>query len=461
MMRSSEAGNPYQFSLPIKDPVNFYGRKRELHQIFDCIRKHESVNICAIRRNGKTSLLQHILHDEVRQRYLADDENTIYLYLDAQTTPPRPEGFFGEVMTSLKAVCPNLSGDIDAASPTESHMRSILRKLQPRHVVLLIDEFEDIAKCAEFPPRFFMFLRGLCIGENLICILATCKRLYDCCPYEVATSPFPNIFKAVGVGPFTPNEAQEFIAETSLRSGVPIAKVSAEVTRVAGRRPYLVQMACWHYFEAWRERGTFDDQAHTTVRQRLAYEARGHLENLWNHHLGPEERRALLLLADNRGQASIRPSVLWQLEKQGHVHEGEIAAEVLADFVRACRPSGVSQDGPEPKQSGLYTKGVRVDEESGQVYINGELLKPPLPARQFRLLSLLYENKDKICDYYKIVTEVWGEDYIDEVEHQQVAALASRLRKRIEPEGKPWKYVDTVHGRGLILKEKANRDTKD
>jgi len=50
-----------------------------------------------------------------------------------------------------------------------------------------------------------------------------------------------------------------------------------------------------------------------------------------------------------------------------------------------------------------------------------------------------------------IVKSVWSEDYLDRVDDQRIAAMVSRLRKRIEPEGKPWRYIVTIHGRGLKL----------
>jgi DNA-binding response OmpR family regulator len=93
-----------------------------------------------------------------------------------------------------------------------------------------------------------------------------------------------------------------------------------------------------------------------------------------------------------------------------------------------------------------------VDVEGGNVYVEGERLDPPLPKYQFRLLRLLYENRDKVCTTDTIVKNVWPKESYYDVDDQRIHALVSRLRSRVEPGGRPWQYIRTVRGRGLILR---------
>ena len=95
--------------------------------------------------------------------------------------------------------------------------------------------------------------------------------------------------------------------------------------------------------------------------------------------------------------------------------------------------------------------GLHVDVDSGNVYLAGAVIDPPLPKHQFLLLRLLYENRGKICTPYMIVKAVWSEDYIDQVDDQRIAQLIRRLRKRVEPDGQPWRNILTVRGRGLTM----------
>jgi len=442
--------NPYRFSGPIREAADFYGRARELRHIFERIRKRESVNVIGERRSGKTSLLLHLLHPSVQQQYIPDEqEELLYVYLDAETVPQTPEGFFHDLLARTRARYPDLPALPPDQTASEQGVRAFLEALAPRRLVLLLDEFEGISSCTGFPPRFFMFLRGLNIGYNLSFVVATCNRLSECCPIEIATSPFPNIFKGIELGPFAPEEMADFLARTSASGGAPIAEVPSFIEGLAGHHPYLAQMACWHYFETWVERGQWDQEAHETVRRRFTEEAGPHFKAVWERYLPADEKQALRALVAGE---SIDPQLLWRLERRGHVREGQIASQVLADVIarQSDVPAGSGEDLPRPPAL-PPAQGLWVDEESGQAYLDGDLLDPPLPDHQYQLLKLLCQNEGKICTPYMIIQAVWSEDYIDEVDDQRIAQLTSRLRKRIEPDGKPWRYILTVHGRGLTL----------
>jgi two-component system response regulator RegX3 len=66
-------------------------------------------------------------------------------------------------------------------------------------------------------------------------------------------------------------------------------------------------------------------------------------------------------------------------------------------------------------------------------------------------MLLLFENADKIVDKYQIVSGVWGDDYIDEVDDARIEKLVSRLRQKIEPDPSSPQFVTTVRGRGYRL----------
>jgi len=83
-------------------------------------------------------------------------------------------------------------------------------------------------------------------------------------------------------------------------------------------------------------------------------------------------------------------------------------------------------------------------------WVDGELA-PTLTELEYKLLLLLYGNLEKICDKYKIVESVWGEDYIDEVDDARIEKLVSRLRHKIEPNPDEPRYLITVRGRGYKL----------
>ena len=73
--------------------------------------------------------------------------------------------------------------------------------------------------------------------------------------------------------------------------------------------------------------------------------------------------------------------------------------------------------------------GVRVDPDSGDVWVNGEKI-PTLTNLEYRLLLLLYGRIGKIVTKYEVVEAVWGEDYIDDVDDARIEKLVSRLRQK-------------------------------
>jgi DNA-binding response OmpR family regulator len=95
-------------------------------------------------------------------------------------------------------------------------------------------------------------------------------------------------------------------------------------------------------------------------------------------------------------------------------------------------------------------KGIRMDVESGDVWVDDVLL-PPLTDLEYRLMLLLYGNLDKICDKYRIVESVWGESYIDQVDDARIEKLISRLRQKLGEDSSDPRFLTTVRGRGYKL----------
>ncbi len=82
---------------------------------------------------------------------------------------------------------------------------------------------------------------------------------------------------------------------------------------------------------------------------------------------------------------------------------------------------------------------------------------PVLTDLEYRLMALLDERRDKVTDKYKIVTTVWGEDYLGDVDDARVEKLVSRLRGKIESDPSNPRYLVTLRGRGYKLQTRPKR----
>jgi DNA-binding winged helix-turn-helix (wHTH) protein len=161
---------------------------------------------------------------------------------------------------------------------------------------------------------------------------------------------------------------------------------------------------------------------------------------IWEQ-LASEEQEGLISLA-TEAEEGLSPQHRMSLEKLGLVVDGRIFSVLFTSFV-ARRGRGAEID----------PQGVYLDVDSGDVWVNGVRI-PVLTDLEFRLLSLLYERRDKISDKYRIVTAVWGESYLGEVDDARVEKLVSRLRSKIEPDPSNPMYLITQRGRGYKLLSK-------
>lgn len=94
---------------------------------------------------------------------------------------------------------------------------------------------------------------------------------------------------------------------------------------------------------------------------------------------------------------------------------------------------------------------LMLDPRSRRVWINQQLLTPPLSIQQFRLLSVLYERQGQVISRSELVAAVWGKEQALGVSDQALDALIRRLRDRLATLDPTHQYIDTVRGHGVYL----------
>jgi len=121
----------------------------------------------------------------------------------------------------------------------------------------------------------------------------------------------------------------------------------------------------------------------------------------------------------------------------------ELLARVRAALRRAEKPSYLNQ-----KRKVLFANDyLTVDVSERKVTINGERLK--LTPREFRLLALLVENADRVLSHQQVLENVWGWEYIDDVDYVRI--YISHLRQKIEPDPSQPRYILTEPGVGYYF----------
>jgi pSer/pThr/pTyr-binding forkhead associated (FHA) protein len=87
-------------------------------------------------------------------------------------------------------------------------------------------------------------------------------------------------------------------------------------------------------------------------------------------------------------------------------------------------------------------------EPPNRVYVNRKATE--LSAKEFALLTYLYDHAERICSKRDIAAAVWP-DYDGEVFDYQIESLIKRLRQKIEVNPEDPQIIVTLRGRGYQL----------
>ena len=320
--------NPFTYGNPISNPARFFGRLREVEQVFSRLRnaEAESSSLVGERRVGKTSLLHFLSHPDTRRRYGLNPDQYIFVYTDLQMVDSSvtPARLAQRLMRQMAQQCEDaeVKQMVEELRQVEVIDNFALADLfdaidqKDLHVVFLLDEFEKVTANPNFGPDFFYGLRSLAIQHNLTLITSSRSELIELTHSEVIrSSPFFNIFANINVGLFSEAEALQLI-DTSLNgSGVRFTDSElAAIFRLAGFHPFFIQAACFFLFEAYSN--DLDSAAREKyLIKEFGEEARPHFDNYW-YNSSDNEKIVLTALAllEREGRAGKRSFSLDQLQ---------------------------------------------------------------------------------------------------------------------------------------------------
>jgi DNA-binding winged helix-turn-helix (wHTH) protein len=292
-----------------------------------------------------------------------------------------------------------------------------------RHVVLVFDEFDEVYTALE--DRTLLNLRALKdkFQNRLAYVTATTRPLTD--PAFRKENEFAELF-TVNVLPL------RLLSEADARSV--LQEVGGERLPAETQRA-LLAAAGGHF-------GLLHALAHAAQHQPENYRndpnVRAECLKIWNQ-LRPDEQTALKALVTNPDDG-LNPHDRARLSAFGLItDEGRLFSDLFTAFVRHQTAL------PEQAQP-----GVRVDEDAGEVWIEGVKVTV-LTDLEYRLMQLLYQRQDRLTTKEQIVEAVWSGQYLDRVDDARIEKLVSRLRAKIEPDPLRPRYLLTQRGRGYKL----------
>jgi two-component system, OmpR family, KDP operon response regulator KdpE len=123
--------------------------------------------------------------------------------------------------------------------------------------------------------------------------------------------------------------------------------------------------------------------------------------------------------------------------------------ELLARVKAALRRADAASSSNRKKV--IYSDDyLTVDVAERKISVKDERVK--LTPREFRVLALLVENPGRIVSHQQILENVWGWEYIDDVDYVRI--YISHLRQKIETDPSQPKYILTEPGVGYYFHPK-------
>jgi len=439
-------------------------REGDVAYVANCIAEAECCSIVGLSNMGKSTLLRSLSLPAVQtQQFGTEADRYLLVYVDFNLISQVTEQGIYEVILrnvlealeaqeaapELKAAVRNVYQVVIAPdSPFriplafEDSLKTILDQ-QSRMLVLLFDEFDEVF--AEVEPRVFVRLRALKDKHwpRLCYVTATAHPLSEI-RHEREVGEFCELFAAHVhyLAPLSEADAHLLVQHWVTRSHIPLTASDMDfIIQCAGGHPSLL-LATSRAVAKAKEEAILRPSAmgYEHVREQLDSDTNIRLEcaKLWNDLTATEQEALTALLSQQQVVAGLDT-----LMEKGIVYASASGRRVFSDLFAgfARRQQWVRRRGP---------RGIRIDVESGEVWVDGKLA-PMLTDLEYKLLLLLYGNLDKICDKYKIVESVWGENYIDEVDDARIEKLVSRLREKLEPNPAEPKYLQTIRGRGYKL----------
>ncbi len=314
--------NPFFSRQRVTDADCFYGRQREIENLYSAIITGQCRSIVGERKLGKSSLLTAVSRPATMERYGLDPARTIFLYIDLEgMASAQREDFWIELLDRLSAALPPEADDLchrvetllDAGELRFTTVRRLLRRIRDGNLelVLALDEFEGLASNSNFEPDFYGELRSLAGELGIVYLTASKRGLYDLTYHHTDTlsSPFFNIFSEIALGLMPEDEARNLLENLSQKGHGPgFCEEEVELgLELAGPHPFFLQIAGYHLYELPGRGEPQIPDAYERAARRFTAEAEDHYRYLWSQ-LSLEEQQAIL--SPNMSKESLRRTLL-------------------------------------------------------------------------------------------------------------------------------------------------------
>jgi len=268
-MNTTQLENPFS-SEPVELPKQFFGRKSETQRTLDFLRRQQCVSVVGPASIGKTSFLRHIAHPCVRTKHRRAEEK-IFVHLDGRSLADLKIGecclhICREVVRQIKetasiekSVGDQLDGVIRKTGNGTAyfHLDFLFRTIQSNGLALivLLDNFDPLAQSSHLEDHFFAALRSLNAIRSVTYLVASQYPMHELEQIRPG-SPFFNIFQAIKLGAFEPDESRDLVVTLLQRADVVFPNfILDHILQLGKNEPHHLQRAGGVAFQLWQENG--------------------------------------------------------------------------------------------------------------------------------------------------------------------------------------------------------------
>ena len=461
-----------------REPVSeLKGRTAEVRWISDKLSSNmpQNCNIVGEPRIGKSSLLQHVYHEQLG---LPVGLNGVYVMLRlVELSDYSPRSFwrfvYKRVVTALKihgfVVDDELlqESDVDARDLFDSldeTLEEIIDSARLDRIILLIDDF-DVLVYQGIKSRDLDWLRSLVTryGQAMAFVISSTDSLVRLSERILQqeenpmVSPFANIFHNLQLGLMKKDEAIALCHAAAQSEQMSLLSDEAVdfLLNEAGRHPALLKIGAGYLFEA--QRMSEPDEVYEDARSDFLFD--GHVrwlcQNLFQRRTD-EEKVALLELAQETA-VTADPIIINRLKRQLGLVEKRNGRISL--FSNAFQHWTLRQEmgGSDVSDSGSGETAVLEQPEPTFEYIaasrmvrlsNGEEVR--LTPLENRLLKYFLDNSNVVCTTDELLKNIWGPNKTRAV----VEKAVNRLRTKIEVDPKRPRFILSARGEGYLLRKR-------
>lgn len=314
----TQPGNPYQSSRPVTEPEDLFGRKTEFELVYQMLLSGESINVMGPRRIGKSSFLKVLPKPEIQKQVLGKeifDENYFFNYIDMESQKKvSPFDFLSKLTHQLKKTGLNINPNIQSYKDFEIIIEELTD--QKKRLMILLDEFDCVAKNEQFDIQFFDMLRSYQQQYLISYVVASTERIKKVSKSAVTSSPFFNIFRFLRLGLLTKKEAENLICkDDSLSSHKHFVRL------ITGEHPFFISLLCFYiYYFKNTDPGLTFEEINKKALVHFMEEAFDHFIYYWEH-ISAEERVVLKKIAGKKKTSKNEIPELVELEQKAFIKE--------------------------------------------------------------------------------------------------------------------------------------------